>query len=95
MTCRSLIAVGVTLLLALSGVACSKFEEPAAINAIVAEPEQLAADAAVAAPSCTQLCATGVATTIQCAAGETAICDCNKEPRAKCEAGPVLDTATP
>lgn len=47
--------------------------------------EQLAADAAAAAQSCMQDCGNGVTTSIQCAAGESAVCDCTSEPKAKCE----------
>lgn len=44
-----------------------------------------AADGAVAAESCTQNCGDGLIATIQCAAGETAVCDCDEEPKARCE----------
>ena len=44
-----------------------------------------AADGAVAAESCTQNCGDGLIATIQCAAGETAVCDCDGEPKARCE----------
>lgn len=90
---RTMTALSMSLMLAL--VACGKPQE--ALSPVVPESEvpaeQLAADAAVAAPSCSQRCSNGVQTAIQCAAGETAICDCAAEPRAKCE--PALMGAAP
>lgn len=91
---RTMAVLGMTLMLALA--ACGKQQEASVSPAVQADvpAEQIAADAAVAAPSCSQRCANGVQTAIQCAAGETAICDCAAEPRAKCEPA-LADTASP
>ncbi len=91
------LAIATSLVLAVALVACGKTEQAASPPAPAAEglapatidappvAEQLAADAAAAAQSCTQDCGNGVTTSIQCAAGETAVCDCATEPRASCE----------
>jgi hypothetical protein len=68
--------------------ACGRGDTTAAPSAPTDAPlpaEQLAADAAAAAQACSQDCGNGVITSIQCAAGETAVCDCAQEPKAKCE----------
>ncbi len=89
------LAIATSLIIAVALVACGKAEQAASPSAaeglapatIDAPPvaEQLAADAAAAAQSCTQDCGNGVTTSIQCAAGEAAVCDCATEPRASCE----------
>ena len=92
------LAIAISLIFAVALVACGRAEEAApsrpaealAPVTIDAPPvaEQLAADAAAVAQSCTQDCGNGVTTSIQCAAGETAVCDCANEPQASCELQP-------
>lgn len=69
------------LVLAVALAACGKSEEPAPSAPAVAPapPAQAVGD------SCSQECGGGTVAAIQCAAGETPVCDCKATPNALCK----------
>ncbi|MDP9139266.1 MAG: hypothetical protein M3O62_00550 [Pseudomonadota bacterium] len=97
------------LVLALGLSACNKGEQPDATSSVpsdmaaptaapVPDAVEAAADSAAVPQICTQDCGDGVVATIQCAEGQTPVCDCNAEPKAHCAGTPAptpAETVTP